>query len=118
MCESLAAKLGLRVVEPGKVAEDVADPMEAKPAVLFKTPMERLEYQTKLAKFEREQGDVVRIRHIEPVLTSFIRKIRNLLESVAKTTGHPVGVGLEKIIGEVVTELNSMNSGASRDSGE
>jgi hypothetical protein len=118
MCEALAAKLGLRVVESGKVAEDVADPMEARPSVLFKTPMERLEYQTKLAKFERELGDVVRIRHIEPVLTSFIRKIRNLLESVAKTTGHPVGAGLEKIIGEVVAELHSISDGASRDSGE
>ena len=118
MCEALARKLGLRVVEPGESADEVTDPMEARPAVLFKTPMDRLDYQARLAKFERELSDVVRIRHIEPILTSFVKKIRNLLESVARTTGHPVGAGVEKIIAEVFAEVRSMNSGASSDSGE
>ncbi len=118
MCEALARKLGLRVVEPGESTEEVADPMEARPAVLFKTPMDRLDYQARLAKFERELSDVVRIRHIQPVLASFVAKIRNMLESITKTTGYPVGAGVEKIISEVFDEIDGMSSGASLDSGE
>jgi len=116
--EKLATKLGLRVVEPGQVPDEVADPLEARPAVMFKTPMDRLDYQMRLAKFERELRDVVRIRDIEPVLTSFVQKIRIMLESIARTTGHPLGAGIDMIIKDVVDELQKVNSGASRDHGE
>jgi hypothetical protein len=118
MCEAIARKLGLRVVEPGQVVESAADPIEARPAVSFKTPMERLEYQTKLAKFERESGDVVKVRHVHAILSSCFAKIRSMLETIARTTGHPVDAGLNKVIAEIFNEIQAMNQGVSVDSPE
>ncbi len=94
--------------QSGGADESLKDPV-------FKTPMERLEYQTKLAKFEREMGDVVRISHVENLIGRMFRKVREMLESISRETGRPVGKGMEGIVSDTMDELASMNSGVSGD---
>lgn len=113
--EMLAFRLDVKL--PGQESADspsgAADESLKDP--VFKTPIERLEYQTKLAKFEREMGDVVRIHHVENMLGRMFRKVREMLESISRETGRPVGRGMEGIVSDTMEELSSMNSGVSGD---
>jgi hypothetical protein len=113
--EMLAFRLDVKL--PGQESADppsgAADESLKDP--VFKTPMERLEYQTKLAKFEREMGDVVRIHHVENMLGRMFRKVREMLESISRETGRPVGRGMEGIVTDTMEELSSMKSGVSGD---
>ncbi len=113
--EMLAFRLNVKL--PGQESAGAPDGAadESLKDPVFKTPMERLEYQTKLAKFEREMGDVVRISHVENLIGRMFRKVREMLESISRETGRPVGKGMEGIVSDTMEELASMNSGVSVD---
>lgn len=70
------------------------------------------------AKYEREYGDLVRIRDVERILRSFMRRVREVLESVQRLTGHPVGPGMEKAIETTMREIQQIKNGGSYDRGE
>jgi hypothetical protein len=111
--DMLAFRLDVKLPgqESAGAAEAAADESLKDP--VFKTPMERLDYQMKLAKYEREMGDVVRIHHVENLLGRMFRKVREMLESISRETGRPVGRGMEGIVTDTMEELASMNSGVS-----
>jgi len=70
--------------------------------------MKLLDLRTKVAKFEREYGDCVRVKHVAPVLEAMSKSIREILESVNRTTGVPMGDGVERAISAAIDKLNQM----------
>ena len=77
-----------------------------------------LNLKTAQAKYEREFGDLVRIRDVERILRTFMRRVREVLESVQRLTGHPVGPGMEKAIETTMREIQQIKNGVSHDRGE
>lgn len=77
-----------------------------------------LNLKTAQAKYEREFGDLVRIRDVERILRTFMRRVREVLESVQRLTGHPVGPGMEKAIETTMREIQQIKNGGGHDRGE
>lgn len=110
----LAQRLGLVAAgETGSSGEAVPATSERG----MKEQMEMLELRTRLAKFEREFGDLVRVRHVAPVLQAMGKSIRDILESMHRATGYPIGDGVERAIESAIEELSQLAGSANDNAG-
>lgn len=115
MHSKLSSVLGVKV-EAGTSAEQPTTKAARDNAV--DEQFRLLNLKTAQAKYEREFGDLVRIRDVERILRTFMRRVREVLESVQRLTGHPVGPGMEKAIEATMREIQQIKNGGGHDRGE
>lgn len=113
MHSKLSSVLGVKVEAAGSGDQSTKASRDS----AVEEQLKLLNLKTAQAKYEREFGDLVRIRDVERILRMFMRRVRELLESVQRLTGHPVGPGMEKAIEATMREIQQIRSGGN-DRGE
>lgn len=71
-----------------------------------KTEREQLDLQLKEAKVQQELGDLVKVSELKSELQRLAAKLGDAMETVERTTGHPVDGIIEPVFEEFFTALD------------